>query len=90
MTIAEWRCSFCPSQTMWKGKLEREKFRSLSGSLKLQTLSITLMRLWPMTPESKFSDFMKLFFTEEMMEQKEGVIQKLTMENSKLLQKFIF
>lgn len=43
-----------------------------------------------MTPESKFSDFMKLFFTEEMMEQKEGVIQKLTMENSKLLQKFIF
>lgn len=48
------------------------------------------MRLWPMAPESKYSDFMEVFFTKEMIEQKESVTWKLSMENSKLLQTIIF
>ena len=59
-------------------------------SLEITNLDYNLNETRPVTPEIKYSDFMELFFTKEMIGQKEGVIQKLTMEKSKLLQKVIF
>lgn len=55
---------------MWEGGLERENRRSLSGPLKLQTLSITFMRLANGSRKHIvfYSDFMESLFTKEMIE----------------------